>query len=167
MSRSWWIVRGCIVFASLGLALGFTLGGQEWYAPFVALLGITWLVAVQRDWGRVKTAAMVIFAAGAAYAAWKGVYPGLMLLVLVADLSAWDLLSMEIRFNRVKKDGVEPDLEGRHLMRLAMVDAIGLLLGSAGLLLKITLNIGIEILLSLLAAFALSQLILYLRRSGG
>jgi hypothetical protein len=167
MNRSLWIIYGCIIFASVGLAVGFALGGQEWYVPVVALLGITWLVAVQRDWGGVKTTAMVVFAAGAAFAAWKGFAPGLMLLVLLADLSAWDLLSMMVRFKRIKREALEPQIEARHLIRLAVVDGIGLLLGSAGMLMKINLNLGIEILLTLLAAFALSQLILHLRRSGG
>ena len=167
MNRSHWIAYGCIIFAALGLGLAFTLGGQEAIAPGVVILGIIWLVALQRDWNVVQTIATVIFAVGTAYATWKGSLPGLMLLVIVAQLSAWDLLSMQARFKRVKPEAVEPGLERKHLIRLAEVDGIGLLLGSLGLLFKINLSIGLEILLSLLAVFALSQLVRHLRRSAG
>jgi hypothetical protein len=167
MNRSFWIASGCIVLATLGLALGFTLGGEELLAPVVTILGILWLVAVQREWQWVTTIALIGFVVGAAFAALKGFLPGLMLVVLVAVLSAWDLVSMLARFGRVKKEAVEGGIERRHLYRLAAVDGIGLLLGSAGLLLKLNLSFGVELLLGLVVAIGLSQLILYLRRSNG
>jgi hypothetical protein len=165
MNRSLWIASGCIVLATFGLALGFTLGGEELLAPVVTIFGIMWLVAVHREWQAVTTIAMMVFVAGTAFATWKGFMPGLMLVVLVAGLSAWDLVSMSARFRRVKKEAIEQGIERRHLTRLAAVDGMGLLLGSAGLLLKINLGFGVEILLGLVVAIGLSQLILHLRRS--
>ncbi len=167
MNRSLWIASGCIVLATIGLAIGCTLGGEEWLAPVVTIFGIMWLVAVQREWQAVTAFAMVVFVAGTVFAAWKGVWPGMMLVTLVAALSAWDLVSMSARFRTVKKEAVEQGIERRHLTRLAAVDGIGLLLGSAGLLLKINLSFGVEILLGLVVAIGLSQLILHLRRSNG
>ncbi len=165
MSRSLWIASGCIVLATFGLALGCSLGGEELLAPVVVLLGIVWLGAVQREWQAVTTLMMVIFVAGTAFVAWKGFLPGLMLATLVAALSAWDLEFMAARFRRVKKEAVEGGIERRHLTRLAAVDGIGLLLGSVGLLLKLNLSFGVELLLGLVVAIGLSQIILHLRRS--
>jgi hypothetical protein len=167
MNRSQWIMYGCIAFASFGLALGFTLSGRELLAPVVTILGVMWLVAVRRDWHLVTTFAIMVFTAGTAYAVWKGVLPGVILLVLAADLSAWDLIAMLARFKQVKKEAVEQGIEGKHLTRLAAVNGIGLLMGSAGLLLKLNLSFGVEILLGVIAAISLSQLVLRLRRSSG
>jgi hypothetical protein len=166
MSRIQWFASGCILLASFGLLLGYFLGGEELFAPVIMIMMIMWLVAVQREWQVVTTITMVIFLAGAAVAAWKGFSPALMLLVVVAVLSAWDLIAMQARFKMVKKESVEKGIERRHLTRLALIDGIGLLLGGTGLMLQINLGLGLEILLALVAAIGLSQLVFRLYRSG-
>ncbi len=91
----------------------------------------------------------------------------MMLFIMVAVLSAWDLLSLAGRLNKVAVESIDRGILRRHMARLVAVDAAGLLLGGFGLLLKVNLNFGLELLLGLAVAVGISQLILILRRSNG
>jgi len=167
MTRSFWITIGCILLSTLGLALGLILAGSEFLAPVVAILGIFWIVSVQREWKRIASPALFIYVAATAYAAWQGSPPGLMLMTLIFALSAWDLESMRSRFRMVKADAVDNGIEQRHLIRLVTLDGIGILLGSMALVFRITLNFALELILGVVIAYGLSQLVLFLRRPTG
>ncbi len=165
MTLSKWLAYGSIAIAALGLAVGCTLAGKELLAPVVTILGIVWMVAVMRQWFVVSEIAMVIFISGAVYGTWQGFLPGLMLVVLVASLSAWDLVSMLARFKKVKRESIGEGIERRHLIRLAAVDGLGLVSGAAGLLIRTRLNFVMIVLLGLIVAIGLSQLLFRLQQS--
>ena len=165
MTRSLWIASGWIVLATLVSALGLTLGRQELLAPVITIFGVLCLVAMQRGWKWVNPLALVVFIITAGYGVWKGITPGLMLILVIAALSAWDLESLAERLKRVKPVAVEPGIEQRHLARLLRVDAAGLVLGGLALVMRINLSFALILLLGVVVAYGLSQLILYLRRS--
>ncbi len=165
MIRSKWIASGCIVLAALGLALGYTLAGEEVLAPAITILGILWLVSIHRQWKVISSLALAIIVIAAAYGVWKGYSPGLMLFVLVAALSTWDLDAMLDRFRQVKPEALEPGIEKRHLLRLAAVDGSGLLLGGIALVMRIHFSLGIGLILGLVLFVGITQIVLYLRRS--
>ena len=56
--------------------------------------------------------------------------------LLLAALSAWDLEHMLHRFAQVKRTALMPGMERHHLIRLAAVNALGLTLGCAALLIQ-------------------------------
>ncbi len=164
MSRAFWISTGCILLSTLGLGLGLVLAGNGILAPAVAILGILWIISIRREWKRITSLPLVVYVAISAYATWQGSPPGLLLLTLVLALSAWDLESMRVRFRSVKPDAVDKGIEGRHLIRLGVLDGIGILLGSLALVFRISLNFLLEFVLGIVIAYGLSQLVLFLRR---
>ncbi len=165
MKRTKWIASGSIVVATLALALGYTLAGEELLAPAFTILGILWLVGFFRQWRMISSLALVFFVAAAGYAVLKDYSPAFMLVVVVASLSVWDLESMLSCFSRVKPGAVDVDIENRHLLRLAIVAGMGIVLGTITLLVRIQMSLVMGLLLGLVLFAALSQLIVYLRRS--
>jgi len=123
----------------------------------------------------------VIFVFSAAYAAWKGSSPLLMLLVVVPALSAWDLDAMISRFQicrggsprcskivfgyKKTRPYHEPGIEQRHLIRLAAINGVGLILGASTQVIKLRFGFVVILVLSFVVILGLSQLVLYLRRS--
>ena len=165
MIRSKWIASICIVLAALGLALGYTLAGEEVLAPAFTILGILWLISLHRQWKGINSLALILIVIAAGYAVLKSYSAGLMLFVLVSAISTWDLDSTMERFRQVKPEALQPGIENRHLLRLALVDAVGLLLGAIALIIRIRFSLGIGLILGLVLIMGISQIVLYLRRT--
>lgn len=118
----------------------------------------------QRPWA--APLALVGFAGLAALGLRLGLGAGWMLLVVVAALCTWDLEHLEERLSHPAYAGSEARrraTEKEHLARLLAVAAVGLLLGTAGLLAQARITFLPALLLSLLALLGLSWVVSFLR----
>ncbi len=166
MTTARWAAVGCITASSLALPIGYTQIVPLPASLFFLLLGAAWLFALLRGWNAAASPLLAVFSLAAAYGAWKGFSPLLMLFALTTALSAWDLDHMLQRYNQVKPDAIQPGIIRRHLLRLAAVDGLGMLLGGTALLIQVHFSFILAIILGLVVFIALSQVVLYLRRSG-
>lgn len=108
---------------------------------------------------------MVVLVSGAAATgAWLGLDPYLLLLGLIAALSAWDLDAFSRQVQDT--DAVKPALEGRHLRRLLVVDGIGLVSAGLALTVQVRLSFGLAMAVAIAALVGLSRAIGFLRRDG-
>ena len=180
--------------AAAALALGYGLNQNPIAILVFIALGLLWLVgqryAVQASAGL----GLLGFAIGALLGTLYGVQSGWLLVSITAALIAWDLhhFIQHMRVNEQRApvsensattaantepdaDAVHPDtrvrleaearvLERAHLRRLAIVSGLGLFLGALALTIKLTLSFGIIAALGVVAIFALSRLIRYLRQ---
>lgn len=135
--------------ASLSLLITLVIY-REWFAlPLPLLAGGLWLVAIRLDWRWVHGPAAFLLILGAAWHVWLGVASFWMLLILVLILIGWDLDRLD-RDLAVSKHLVnETQLVRIHLRRLVIVVILGVVLGSLGLALNYTLNIGLALILGL------------------
>ena len=113
--------------------------------------------------------ALAGFAGLAAVGLRLGLGAGWMLLAVVAALCAWDLEHLVERLSHPAYAGSEDGreaVERVHLGRLLAVAAVGLLLGSAGLLAQAGITFLPALLLSLLALLGLSWVFSFFRAWG-
>lgn len=157
----------CGVIAALIMGFCYAQNGKIYPAIAFALLGAVWCEGILRPWNWLASLMLIIFAGGAVYGAWQGFTPVLMLVGICAALSAWDLDHMLQRFAKVKPAGVMNGLERHHMIRLAEVNGIGLILGGSVFLFKIHISFALALVLGLAAVIALSQIVLFLRRTNG
>lgn len=167
MSQAKWAACACSIASALAIGYGYAQDDQIYSALAFALLGAFWCEALLRAWRWPASPLLVFFTCSAVYGAWQGFPPFIMLVGILAALSAWDLDHMLQRFAQVKSAALMPGLERRHLQRLAAVNGLGLLLGCAALLIQVHISFTLAIILGLAAFIALGQVVVFLRRSGG
>jgi hypothetical protein len=155
----------CAALAAGALALGYFQAGLHlWVLPILGG-GLLWVLGAARGVRWISPAGVVACALGGAWGLGLAVGAGWMLAALVAAITSWDL----DRFARVlaaaglRVEGAA-QIERRHLQRLALVDLVSLLLGASALLLKARLEFLVLVLLILVAAWGMSQAVVYLRR---
>ncbi len=151
-----------IVLAATTLGTAYALADLWMVGAVISSLGLA------LAWRRHKTgtaaawAMVVVVSGGAAVGAWLGLDPYLLLLGLIAALSAWDLDA----FSRQVRDtgAVMPELEGRHLRRLLIVDGISLLLAVLALTVQLRLSFGLAVAAAIVALVGLSRAVGFFRR---
>ena len=162
-------MTGRVLLGSIGLAMGilaldFAQAGLWTWIPLIVAVAAVWLVGLRRGWEWTALAGLVCYTGVAAAGLLLDLEVGWMLLAMVATLTAWDLDHFFRRLNRVGGVGPDRSLERRHLLRLLMVDSVGLLLGAIALRIEVELTFATILLLGLLAALGLAQTIRFLRR---
>jgi hypothetical protein len=155
------------VAGALAIGYGYAQGGMIFPSLAFALMGAIWCEALLRPWRWLASPLLVIFTCGAAYGAWQGFPPFILLLGILATLAAWDLDHMLQRFAQVKPEALMPRMERRHLLRLVVVCGASLLLGGASLLIQVHISFDLALVLALVTVIAFSQVVVYLRRFGG
>lgn len=180
--------------AAAALALGYGLNGNLLGILIFIALGLLWLVGQRYAVRASAGLGLLAFAIGALMGTLFGVQNGWLLVGMTAALIAWDLhcFTQHMRVNEqptpvnertetttadteADADTVHLDtrarleveahaLERAHLRRLAIVSGLGLLLGALALTIKLTLSFGVIVVLGVIAIFALSRLIHYLRQ---
>jgi len=163
----------CILLAAAAAVIGFVLAGAWQIGVLAAGLGGLWLVALRRRWGAATSLLLLGFILLAAF----GVsLPGGALwapLCLVAALAAWDLDRFAGRLRgvgarAVSTEGAEAapdetdetdDLTRRHLLRLGVVSALGLILSWAGQAIHFKLNLTVMLVLGFVAILGLSRVV--------
>lgn len=155
-----------VALAAACLVAAHTLGGSwDWAAACLGLGGL-WLLGRWRDWAPAAPVGLAASTGLAGLSLWLDGRPGtalLALLAVVAGLCAWDLDGLARRLARYPFVGDRAGLERRHLARLLVVAALGLVLGGVTLAIQIRLTFLPALLLSLLALLGLSWALLLLR----
>ena len=165
MKMTKWTACACSIAAALAIGYGYAQNSQIYSSLVFALLGAVWCEALLRHWNRLASPLLVVFTGGAVYGAWQGFPPIIMLVGILAALSAWDLDHMLQRFARVKPAARMHGLEHRHMLRLAGMNGVSLLLGGSALIFKVHISFPLALILGLAAVIALSQVVVYIRRS--
>ena len=171
-----------VSFAARGLAAASLVAGcllagaRPAAAPILALAALALLLAglplilprrEQRSWA--APLALAGFAGLAVGGLLLGLGAGWMLLAVVAALCAWDLEHLEESLSHPAYAGSgarRRAVENAHLGRLLAVAAVGLLLGSGGLLAQARITFLPALLLSLLALLGLTWVISFFRAWG-
>jgi hypothetical protein len=158
------LLLASIVLGATALALGFGLAGDWLGVAVVVALGLLWLIGQWRGPAWTSSVGLVGFVLLAAAGLLLGLGPGWMLLGLVAALTAWDLDGFLRRLDSVEWVERRSEVERRHLLRLLLVDALGLALAALALGVRLDLSFGYLILLGLVAAWGLGRAVGFLRR---
>jgi hypothetical protein len=153
-----------IAVAALVLTLGYATSGWWMLAPGAMVVGGVWALGQHRGWSGASTAGMTAAVAIAAAGFWLGVGAGWLLVGVVAALSAWDLDQFEQHLRRAGQVQGRPEIERRHLLRLALAAALGILLGIIALQVQVRISFLAALLLAALLALGVGELIIYLRQ---
>jgi hypothetical protein len=158
-----------VLFASLALTfgalvLGFALQAASVFIPLFVVIGLAWLWGWRRGWTALADVGLMVVVGSAAIGLSIGAPNLLMLIAIVSGLTAWDLTHFDRRLRADKRVERVNDMERRHLGRLMIADACGLILAGLALTIRTNFSFGLVFLLSLLAVLALSWMIGYLRR---
>ena len=111
------------------------------------------LKAGSGSWALFFYALLVIYAVG------QGVWPGWMIVGLVASLAGWDLEYFIHRLRDVRDPDMVADMIKSHLRRLGLVLGVGLLVTGAVLAVHYRLTFGMAIVVTLLAVVGLTRFI--------
>jgi hypothetical protein len=149
----------CAALTTFVLALGYA--GQSLWAGVgvAAVIGLLWLAGDWRGVGWMAEPCLAGWVALAAFGAWIGLTSSWMLLGVVAALVAWDLAHFAARLRAAGATPPPAELARAHLRRLAIVAAVGLLLGGIALGIEIELTFGWALLAAALAVIGMSRLI--------
>jgi len=152
-----------IGLATGALVLSYAMHGL-WAAVFlISPLGLLWLLGQWRGWRGLASVTFVVFVGAAVVGLWLDVPETLMLLAVVAALTAWDLDHFARRLRVVERVEGAQSLERHHLQRLFIVDGLGVVLSAAALGFEVKLSFGAAFLLGLLMVLAVSRAIGSLR----
>jgi hypothetical protein len=163
-------VIALLVSIALGigsLAWGYRLVGLPDFARWVLILGAVWLVAVWQRWRWFATVGLVLSFIAAALGLWfLDFAPGWMFAGAIGALLAWDLTYFRERLRFVASDNERRGLEGRHLVRIAVLALFGFLLASVAMAIKFQFNFQWAVLLAVVAILGVIQLVVWFRRRG-
>lgn len=159
-----WSFLAALALAAGVPGLGAALQGM-W--PVTLLLigaGVLWLGAQQRRWLAGWSWGLVIV--GLVIATWSGAGMGWMLVGMAGALASWDLDAFMARLAQYSAIDNERRLIRIHLRRLVLVSGIGLLLGAAGLFLRVELGFGLALIMAALAVVGTAWILHQLGREG-
>ncbi len=162
------MIRGAlivsIVLAVSTMAGAYAEAGLWTPAALIVSLGLPVMLTQRTDKAWVASLTAVLLASAAAVGAWLELQGWLLLIGLIAALSAWDLDAFARQLRSVDAVEKEQALKHRHLQRLLIVDALALLLGVSALTVQIRLSFGLALVLALIALVGLSRALGFLGR---
>ena len=158
-----------IALATSAAATGFALSGV-WLGILFAVFWLGfWSASLVRQYrstgAGVGSSALFGYAVITIYAVASGVWPGWLLLGLVAALAAWDLECFILRMRDVQDENLVTIMIKQHVGRLAVVAGLGLLLPGAAFFIHYDLKFGAALVIGFLAVLGVSRFIILLRRS--
>jgi hypothetical protein len=156
-----------LVAGSASLAWAYAAAGADGGARGLSLLGVIWLTAEWRRWRWVRGLGLFVYVGFAAYGLWIGLPASRMVIGVLGALLAWDLGDFRERLRRASPTDDRRGLELRHLGRLVIVAAAGLLLAGLTAVLRVRLTFEVVTLLVVLTALGLAQLVRWLGQRGG
>jgi hypothetical protein len=154
------------VLMSVGsLAYVYNNAGLVVLAHYILAFGVPWLFAGWKRWTWFSAIALLFSVALAAFGLWIDLSPGWMISGALGGLLAWDLTEFMRRLRFAARTEDLRDLERRHLSRVAIVALIGVALASIPMLVRLEFSFEWVVLLTLIAAFGVTQLVAWLRRN--
>jgi hypothetical protein len=160
------ILFACILISALLLGIGFFLESMPFLAAVCVLVGLGWAYAASRRWTWVYSLAWVLIVLGSGAGLIMGLSPVLLLIAVALSLGAWDLSLFNQRLTAAIGVQEKKRLERQHLGRLAMVVAVGLLLGVIPLFLQFSLSFIWAVVIAVAVLFALNRVLAYLGGRG-
>ena len=145
------------------LALGYFAEGHVTGAYWILAFGLAWLMA---EICRVRWVASLGFlasVAAAGYGLWIGLSSDWMLAGALGALVAWDLSDFLRRLVGAAPDDETSGLIRRHLIRLAIVTAAGLVFSLVGMFLRLQFSFEWAAFLAILSALGVSLLVKRMR----
>ncbi len=123
------VLRLICPFLSVGLlASGFFLGRLIWFAAFLLLIGVLWMIGLSLHWAMVSPLGMLTIYVAASIGFFLDLSPIYFIPAAIFALLAWDLAGFYDRLSLASPDDDILTLEKRHLTRL-----LPLALGAVGL----------------------------------
>jgi hypothetical protein len=154
----------CIVIAASALSSAFAIAEFFLGIGVTVLVSVTWGVFIWRKWIFGSILCLLIFVLGISLAV---IFKGsrlILLISLLATLSAWDLAAFHLRLSASKHVTKKDQLIRTHLLRLSSVLVIGLALPLLTFGLQFDLKFWQVFLLGILLLMGLSQIFVQLKR---
>lgn len=155
-----------LIVASGALARGYFADERAASAYWILGLGAFWLAGEIRHWRWVASFGFLTFIAVAGYGLWLGLSAIWMLAGAVGALVTWDLSDFLNRIQKAAPEDEVPDLARRHLLRLAIVTALGLGFSLVSTLFRPRVSFEWMTFLAILAALGVAFLLGRIRRAG-
>lgn len=153
-----------ILVGAGSLAWDFYAEGHVSLARWILLAGLLWLVAEIRHIRWAASLGLPICVAVAGLGLWMDLSLGWMLAGALGALFAWDLADFTRRIEVASPEDDIPALTRRHLLRLTIVTAAGLILSLIGMIVHLEFSFEWTAFLALLAALGVTQLVAWMRR---
>lgn len=153
-----------ILVAAGSLAWGYSISEFPEVSTWLLAAGAIWLLG---EWRRFRWSApliLLIFISSAGFGLWFGLPASLMVVGAVAGLLGWDLSSFAERLRFAAPSDDLRGLEMRHLGRVAIVAALGLLLAGISAIIKVRIPFEVAVALSLLGTIGLTRLVFWIQR---
>jgi hypothetical protein len=169
VSRLVRLLASSITLATSAIAAGYALSGI-WVGLLLAILWLLfWAISLVRQFSAggagVGSTALFGYVILTIHAVATSVWPGWLILGLVAALAAWDIEFFIQRMRDVQDDRLVESMISQHVRRLAMTMVAGLSLAGATVFIHYNLTFGIALGIGLLAVFAISRFINSLRQA--
>lgn len=141
------------------LARGYFEGDRAVFGFWIFGLGAVWLIGEIRRWRWSAASGFLVSVAAAGYGLWIGLSAGWMLTGALSALVAWDLSDFLYRVQEAAPEDEVAGLERRHLIRLAIVTAIGLAFSLFGLFFRLQFSFEWTAFLAILSALGVAYLV--------
>jgi hypothetical protein len=148
-----------IVVGVGSLARGYQAGGHAVSANWLLVLGLVWLFAETQRWRWFASLGFLACVAAAGYGLWLNLPSGWMLAGAMGALVAWDLSDFLHRLKSAAPEDEVSALTRRHLIRLAIVTAAGLVFSLVGMFVRLRLSFEWAAFLAILSALGVSLLV--------
>ncbi len=156
-----------IVIGIGSLAWGYLQVGLPQFARWIVLFGAVWILAVWQRWRWFATIGLIFNFLAAALGLWFLDFPpGWMFAGAIGGLLAWDLTYFRYRQRYVSSEEERHAMEGRHLVRVAVLALLGFLFASLAMAVKLEFNFEWALLLAVVAILGITQLVRWFRKRG-
>ena len=153
-----------ILVGAGSLAWDFYAEGHLSLARWILLFGLLWLVAEIRRLRWLASLGLPFCIIVAGLGLWLDLSLGWMLAGALGALIAWDLTDFMRRAEHASPEDDLPGLTRRHLARLMIVTAAGLILSLAGMFTRLEFSFEWTAFLALLAALGVTQLVGWMKK---
>lgn len=153
-----------ILVGAGSLAWDFYAEGHVSLARWILLIGLVWLIAEIRRWRLLASLGLPTCIIIAGIGLWMDLSLGWMLAGALGALIAWDLADFMRRAEHASPEDDVQALTRRHLLRLMIIVAIGLVLALVGMITRLEFSFEWTAFLALLAAIGVTQLVGWMKK---
>ena len=154
----------CGGIASLSLLAAFWSMGHWVFTLVIVLVEFFWWLGWHRKLNFISYVYLVVNLGLCVLGAWVELSRWWLLAAAVTTLAAWDLDRFDHWQRHIDRVEMKASLIRRHLLRLLLVCATGLILGGAALVVRVQLDFAWILILGLLTVVGLSQIYNLIKR---
>ena len=153
------------MFGIGSLAFGYHLAGFTLFVRWIIYFGILWLIAIWQRWRWFAYIGIAFNLLAAALGLWLlNFSPGWMFAGAIGGLLAFDLTGFRYSLRFAFTDEERLIVERRHLRRISLLALVGFGLASLAMIVKIQFSLEWALLSAIIAAFAITQLVVWFRK---